>query len=104
MDPASSISSACRDGMKRLTTALGGQYIEARVKNFTKYVAVHPLGGCPMGDSVRDGVVDARTGEVFGHKGLRHRWQHYPDILAQTSLTIAALAEMFAERFSMDPG
>ena len=56
--------------MKRLTTALGGQYIEARVKNFTKYVAVHPLGGCPMGDSVRDGVVDARTGEVFGHKGL----------------------------------
>jgi len=90
-----------RDGMKRLTAALNGQYIEARIKNFTKYVAVHPLGGCPMGDSVHDGVVDARTGEAFGHKGLYViDGSIMPTSVGPNpSLTIAAIAEMFAERF-----
>jgi cholesterol oxidase len=94
-----------RDGMERLTTALGGQYLEARVKNFTKYVAVHPLGGCPMGDSPRNGVVDARTGEVFGHRGLYViDGSIIPTSIGPNpSLTIAALAEIFAERFAPNP-
>ena len=90
-----------RDGMKRLTAELGGLFVENPLSHLSRYIAVHPLGGCPMGDSDRDGVVDARTGEVFGHKGL-----YVVDgsivptsVGPNPSLTIAALAHVFAERF-----
>lgn len=90
-----------RAGMKRLTAELGGRFFEARARHFTKYVAVHPLGGCPMGDSEHDGVVDARTGETFGHKGVYVVDSSIipTSVGPNPSLTIAAIAEMFAERF-----
>jgi cholesterol oxidase len=62
-----------------------------------RLVTVHPLGGCPMGTSARDGVVDSH-GNVFGADGL-----YVADgsimpgpVGANPSLTIAAMAERIA--------
>ncbi|MGO9119940.1 MAG: GMC family oxidoreductase [Desulfomonilaceae bacterium] len=90
-----------REAMQRLTVELGGRFLENPLSFVTKYIAVHPVGGCPMGDSERDGVVNSSTGEAFGHKGL---YVMDGSILPTSvgpnpSLTIAGLAEMFAERF-----
>ena len=55
---------------------------------------VHPLGGCAVGRSREDGVVDHR-GQVFGHPGLYvadgSLYPRSPGV--PPSLTIAALAE-----------
>lgn len=58
---------------------------------------VHPLGGCGMGRSAADGVVDHR-GEVFGHPGLfvLDGAAIPVPIGLNPSLTIAALAERAA--------
>ena len=63
-----------------------------------RVITVHPLGGCPMGHTDRDGVVDA-TGQAFGHPNL-----YVVDgammpgpVGANPSLTIAALADLFAD-------
>jgi cholesterol oxidase len=60
-------------------------------------VTVHPLGGCRIGNTPNDAVVDHR-GEVFGHKGL-----YVADgailptpIGRNPSMTIAALSERVA--------
>jgi cholesterol oxidase len=89
-----------REAMQRLAGSLGGDYLD--MSFLTRYISVHPLGGCPMGDSPRDGVVDGLTGEVFGYPGL-----HVVDgsimptaIGPNPSLTIAAVAELFAERIN----
>jgi cholesterol oxidase len=62
-------------------------------------ITVHPLGGCPMGRRPAEGVVDSH-GEVFGCPGL-----HIADgsvmpgpVGANPALTIAALADRFADR------
>ncbi|MBI4965785.1 MAG: GMC family oxidoreductase [Desulfomonile tiedjei] len=93
-----------REAMRRLTTELGGDFFENPLSFVTKYIAVHPVGGCPMGDSEKDGVVDARTGEAFGHKGLYViDGSIVPTSIGPNpSLTIAALAERFAERFPVE--
>ena len=64
-----------------------------------RVVTVHPLGGCPMGHDIREGVVDA-YGQVFGYPGF---------VIADGSVmpgptgpnpsnTISALAHRTAER------
>jgi cholesterol oxidase len=62
-------------------------------------ITVHPLGGCAMSDNPSVGVVNA-YGEVHGHKGL-----YVADgsvmpgpVGPNPSLTIAALADRFADR------
>jgi cholesterol oxidase len=68
-----------------------------------RVVTVHPLGGCPMGHDIREGVVDA-YGQVFGYPGL---------VIADGSVmpgpvgpnpsnTISALAHRFAEKLIAD--
>jgi cholesterol oxidase len=64
---------------------------------FNRVITVHPLGGCPMGHSADDGVVNS-WGEVFGCPGL-----YVADgsvmpgpVGANPSLTIAALSDRFA--------
>jgi cholesterol oxidase len=66
---------------------------------FARVTTVHPVGGCAMARSAREGVVDP-WGEVFGHPGL-----HVADgavmpgpVGPNPSFTIAALADRFAER------
>ena len=89
-----------RSIMEELATAWGAQHFQDNLLWYFKHViTVHPLGGCPMGDSAEDGVVDS-YGEVFGHPGL-----YVADgsvmpgpVGANPSLTIAALADRFAER------
>ena len=60
---------------------------------------MHPLGGCPLGRTPEEGVVDP-YGEVFGYPGftiadgsvMPGRWGR------TRRSTIAALADRFADR------
>jgi len=78
--------------------------LDARFKrNPTWYlgrlITVHPLGGCPMGRVPEEGVVDAH-GEVFGYPGftIADGSVMPGPVGPNPSLTIAALAERFADR------
>jgi cholesterol oxidase len=88
-----------RETMRGLVAALGGKFVDNPIWWLSKVITVHPLGGCPMGRTPQEGVVDA-YGEVFGHPGL-----YVADgavmpgpVGPNPSLTIAALADRFAER------
>lgn len=53
-----------------LSEAAGGRlYVSMYWRLLKGMISVHPLGGCAMGRSAEDGVVD-HTGEVFGHDNL----------------------------------
>jgi cholesterol oxidase len=54
---------------ERFARHLGGRLGPPLFARLSRGLTAHPLGGCPMGDDVRTGVVDSR-GEVFGHPGL----------------------------------
>jgi len=89
-----------RGAMEKVATALGGKFVDNPTTLIDKVVAVHPLGGCIMAESAKEGVVDHK-GEVYGHPGL-----HVVDgsILPTStgpnpSLTIAAMAEYIADQF-----
>ncbi len=78
---------------------MGGRYADNPTWFLSRVITVHPLGGCPMGRTAEEGVVD-RDGEVFGYPGL-----HVADgsvmpgaVGANPALTIAALADRFADR------
>jgi cholesterol oxidase len=80
---------------KRLSDATGGVPIEPPSWTWFRYlVTPHPLGGCNMGTSPADGVVDHR-GAVFGYPGLYVLdGAIVPRALGlNPSRTIAALAE-----------
>lgn len=79
--------------------ALGARYVDDPLWYLNRLITVHPLGGCPMGRNVGEGVVDA-NGAVFGYPGL-----YIADgsvmpgpVGANPSFTIAALADRFADR------
>ena len=83
---------------KRLTAATGGTAIVPPTWSALKYlVTPHPLGGCGMGVTREDGVVDHR-GAVFGYPGLYViDGAIVPEPLGvNPSRTIAALAERAA--------
>ncbi|HEX2085724.1 MAG TPA: GMC oxidoreductase, partial [Solirubrobacteraceae bacterium] len=84
-------------GMARaLATALGARYWDTHRR---APVTMHPLGGCPMGTSAQDGVVDS-YGEVFNHPGLfiADGSVMPAPIGVNPSLTIAAVADRTADR------
>jgi cholesterol oxidase len=78
--------------------ALGGSFAENPLTRlFNDLITVHPLGGCPMGRSSDDGVVNER-GEVFNYPGL-----YVADgsvlpgpVGANPSFTIAAVSDRIA--------
>jgi cholesterol oxidase len=91
--------------MKALAGALGADFQVNPSWFARRVVTVHPLGGCPMGTSAADGVVDT-FGEVFGHPGL-----YVADgsvmpgpVGANPSLTIAAVADRTADRILAQSG
>lgn len=86
--------------MKEMADVWGaGRFQDNPLWYLNRVVTVHPLGGCPMGTGPEQGVVDP-YGEVFGHEGL---FVADGSVLpgpvgANPSLTIAALADRFADR------
>ena len=88
-----------RTTMHKMAESWGGEYLDDPLWYFKRVITVHPLGGSPMGRSSDEGVTDA-WGEVYGVPGL-----YVADgsvmpgpVGANPSLTIAALAERFAQR------
>ncbi len=87
-----------RGTMRKIAHAWGAQFVDNPTYRLSRVITVHPLGGCRMGTSREDGVVDT-YGEVFG----------YPDLYVadgsimpgptgpNPALTIAALADRTAE-------
>ena len=87
-----------RRTMRAITRELGGTFVDNPTWHLSRVITVHPLGGCPMGRSADEGVVDA-WGRVFNYKDL-----YVADgavmpgpVGANPSLTIAALADRFAD-------
>lgn len=85
---------AAHDAVRRMAATMGGFAGGSIGDPFDVPMTAHILGGCPIGDSPRTGVVDAYQ-RVFGHPGL-----HVMDGSAVTanlgvnpSLTITAQAE-----------
>jgi cholesterol oxidase len=84
---------------KRLAQALGAErFVDNPIWHLRRVITVHALGGCPMGRSETEGVVDPH-GQVWGYPGL-----YVADgsampgpVGANPSLTIAALADRFAD-------
>jgi cholesterol oxidase len=88
-----------RAACQELADALGADFRDNPLWFLSRVITVHPLGGCPMGRHPSEGVVDP-SGEAFGYPGL-----HVVDGAAMPgpvgpnpSLTIAALADRFADR------
>ena len=87
--------------------ALGATYIENPSWAFSPFrtlVTVHPLGGCPMGDSHSTGVVND-LGQVYDEQGSIHDDLYVADasivptaIGVNPFLTISALTERIVEQ------
>jgi cholesterol oxidase len=99
LDDSKAYFDRVRTVMGDLADAVGGRFTDDPIWYIGRSITVHPLGGCPMGRSKDEGVVDAKTGEVFGFPGL-----HVVDgsvmpgpVGANPSLTIAAVADRFAD-------
>jgi cholesterol oxidase len=87
-----------RQQMEKIADALGGQFKDDPLWHLSRLVTAHPLGGCPMGRNIAEGVIN-EWGQVF----------HYEDLYiadgsvmpgpvgTNPSLTIAALADRFAD-------
>jgi len=83
---------------KQIADELGASFRDNPIWFMRRVITVHPLGGCSMATDPDHGVVD-EWGEVFGYPGL-----YVADgsvmpgpVGPNPSLTIAALADRFAE-------
>lgn len=84
---------------KAIARALNGEYLDTpSFKYLHQVLTAHPLGGCPMGFTAEDGLVNS-YGEVFGYPGL-----YVVDgsvmpgpIGPNPSLTIAAISDRAAD-------
>ena len=88
-----------RQGMAELAEGMGAEFKDALTLKLHRVITVHPLGGCPMHQDSRHGVVDA-LGEVHNYPGLFVAdGSVMPGAVGPNpSLTIAALADRFADR------
>lgn len=85
--------------MAAVTKELGGHFVVNPSRYLHRVIAVHNLGGAPMGADARSGVVDDH-GEAFGHGGLfiADGAVMPGPVGPNPSLTIAALADRFSDR------
>lgn len=91
---------------QRLAEATGGDaWVPPTWRYLSNLATPHPLGGCNLGRSRDEGVVDHR-GEVFGHPNLYVvDGAIIPEAIGRNpSRTIAALAERAAELLEAPPG
>jgi cholesterol oxidase len=58
-----------RDTAREVAETLGAKFQDNPSWYLSRVATVHPLGGCPMADDERGGVVDS-YGRVFNHPGL----------------------------------
>jgi cholesterol oxidase len=84
---------------KEIAGALGAKFERNPTWYLGRLLTVHPLGGCPLGGSPGEGVVDS-YGEVFGYPGftIADGSVMPGPVGPNPSLTIAALADRFADR------
>ncbi|HTK11257.1 MAG TPA: GMC family oxidoreductase [Ktedonobacteraceae bacterium] len=94
--------SALREKMQQISQVLGATFIDDPLWFLKRTITVHPLGGCPMGRNAAEGVVDS-YGQVFCGDGV-YEGLYVADgsvmpgpVGANPSLTIAALADRFAD-------
>ncbi|MGH3041281.1 MAG: GMC oxidoreductase [Gaiellaceae bacterium] len=87
------------DFAEEIAEALGAKFERNPTWYLGRLITVHPLGGCPMGRFVEEGVVDP-YGEVFGYPGftIADGSVMPGPVGPNPSLTIAALADRFADR------
>ena len=91
---------------RRLAVAMGAEkFVDNPLWLLRRVITVHALGGCPMGRNPEEGVVDP-YGRAFGCEGL-----HIADgsvmpgpVGPNPSLTIAALADRFADSIIEEEG
>jgi cholesterol oxidase len=69
METSRAYYEAIKRAMEDICRALGATFKAEALWYFKRSVTSHPVGGCPMGASAADGVVD-EFGQVFGHPGL----------------------------------
>jgi cholesterol oxidase len=87
-----------REQSQDIAERLGATFNDNLLWYLNRVITVHALGGCPMGRTDDEGVVDP-NGEVFNYPGL-----HIADgsvmpgpVGPNPSLTIAALADRFSD-------
>ena len=90
---------ASRDMTRRVARELGGRLGPGPLARRKRGLTVHSLGGCAIGKSWRDGVVDP-WGEVWGRRGLfvADGSVMPGPVGPNPGLTIAAVADRFADR------
>jgi cholesterol oxidase len=95
-----------RGTIAELSERLGGKFEDDILWRLNAVMTVHPLGGCPMGATADEGVVDPVSGEVHNYPRL-----HVADgsvmpgpVGANPSMTIAAVADRFADAILADEG
>jgi cholesterol oxidase len=83
--------------MRAIADETGAKFVDEPLWYFKRVITVHAVGGCPMGRSPQEGVVDSR-GQVFGQPGLSIAdGSVMPGPVGPNpSLTIAALADRSA--------
>jgi cholesterol oxidase len=97
VDPSADYYKGLGESVEQLARALGGRAWRGPLARRHRGVSAHPVGGCPMSDDPRQGVVDA-WGRVYGQPGL---WVADGSVMPgpvgeNPSFTIAALADRFA--------
>ncbi len=93
-----------RETMRVIAEELGARHSDP-LGRLNRLVTVHPLGGCPMGRDETEGVVNS-YGEVFNYPGFYVADGSVMPGPAgpNPSLTIAALADRFADRIVEQKG
>jgi cholesterol oxidase len=87
--------------MQSIAAEMGADFEPNPLTGLNRLITVHPLGGCPMGVNDQEGLVDS-YGEVFDVPGLfvADGSVMPGPVGANPSLTIAAVANRFADRMT----